>query len=99
MSKFGKGLVNDIKEEHAFLEEQDRLKEKYHVKEKNVVVVEKTHLWKFTVKVIGNLIRYAATIIILILAGIGLFTLTYPEIRSPFLEILGYTIEQIISFF
>lgn len=99
MSKFGKGLVSDIKEEKAYQEEQRGLKEKYKLENQDVVVVETSNAWEFTITMLIRLIRFSASVIILILAIIGLYTLAYPEIRKPFLLILETTFKQITSFF
>ena len=86
-NKFGKGLVNDIKAERQKAEEQQKLRGKYNV-DQNYVVVEKSNTGKFLIKI-------AATITILLLAAIGLYTLLYPEIRQPFFEILKETHQQL----
>ena len=49
---------------------------------------------KFFVRVIGKVLRMVATISILILAVIGLFTLFYPEIRESFIGILSVILKQ-----
>ena len=56
---------------------------KYNLDE-DVVVVEKSNAYKFTVTVLINVIKTLATIIILILAAIGLITLIYPTTKKPF---------------
>ncbi len=97
MPKFQKKLVGDIREEHAFQQQQQELKEKYDI-EKDVVVVEKTNAWKFTITMIVRLIKLLATMAILCLAVVGLYTLIYPEIREVFLKYFEATIHQINKF-
>ena len=93
-NKFGKGLVNDIKAERQKAEEQQKLRGKYNV-DQNYVVVEKSNTGKFILNLFIRLIKIAATITILLLAAIGLYTLLYPEIRQPFFEILKETHQQL----
>ena len=92
-NKFGKGLVNDIKAERQKAEEQQKLRGKYNV-DQNYVVVEKSNTGKFIINLFIRLIKIA-TIPILLLAAIGLYTLLYPEIRQPFFEILKETHQQL----
>lgn len=97
MSRFKKGLVEEVKKEKAFEADQTRLKDKYNIKE-DVVVVEKNNVYKFTVKVVIGTIKTIATITLLVLATIGLLTLVYPETRNVFLEVLQQLYKQFISF-
>lgn len=60
----------------------------------DIVVVEKDNMIKFMVHMVGSLIRVVATICLLILATIGLFTLMYPEIRIVFKEVITAIIQQ-----
>jgi hypothetical protein len=94
-SKFGKGLVNDIKEERQKEEEQQKLREKYDIGQ-NYVVVETSNTGKFVINLFIRLIKATATVIILILAVIGLYALIYPEIRQPFFEVLKETYQQLL---
>ena len=48
--KYKKGLVNEVKADIAYEKEQEKLKEKYNLDE-DVVVVEKSNAYKFTVTV------------------------------------------------
>lgn len=99
MSRIKKSLVSQIKEKQEFDKQQNELKRKHGIEEKNVIVVEKSNMTKFLIRTIGNLIRISATIIILILASVGLTTLLYPHIRNEFLTILYQIMNQMISFF
>lgn len=94
MGKYKKELVSKIVEEKKFFEEQEKLKEKHGIADEDVVIVEKDNMIKFFVRVIGKVLRMVATISILILAVIGLFTLFYPEIREPFIGILSVILKQ-----
>lgn len=82
-------LVLDIKREQEDAEEQKQLKEKYDIRNPDVVVVEKSNMVKFTVRTFSAVLRTASTIILLVLAAVGLFTLIYPDIRAAFLNEIG----------
>lgn len=92
-NKFKKGLVADIKNELKEAVKQDELKEKYHVQEKNqkVVVVEKRYLFISFGKTILSILIY-------LLACIGLLTLIYPELRTEFGTVLLGIWEQLKYF-
>lgn len=55
--KYKKGLVNEVKADIAYEKEQEKLKEKYNLDE-DVVVVEKSNAYKFTVTVLINVIKH-----------------------------------------
>ncbi len=99
MSRIKRSLVSQIKEQQEFEKQQKELKRKHRIDEKNVIVVEKSNMTKFLIRTIGNVVRISATILILILASIGLTTLLYPQIRNELLIILHQIIEQLVSFF
>lgn len=88
MAKFKKGFVTGVKKERAYEEKQDSLHEKHHITDKKIVVVEKDNMTKFTIRSIAKLVRLAATIVLCILAAIGLLTLIYPELRSGLLLVI-----------
>lgn len=89
-----RGLMKKYKEDTAFEETQKELKEKHHIEDKNVVVVEKNNMAKFSIKTLGTLIRLFATIIILALAAVGLTALLYPESREALLSIFQLAADQ-----
>ncbi len=68
---------------------QQHLKEKHNIQDDNVVVVEKTHIFKW----IALLLRVIFTIALLTMAAVGIFTLLYPELRTIFL----YTLTEIFN--
>ena len=82
MSRFN--LSERIKKENAKEKEQIRLKKKHQIDQENVVVVEKSNTYKFTIKTIIAFIKLIATVTLLILAVIGLTTLVYPTLRQEF---------------
>ena len=82
MSRFN--LSERIKKENAKEKEQIRLKKKHQIDQENVVVVEKSNTYKFTIKTIISFIKLIATVTLLILAVIGLTTLVYPTLIQEF---------------
>lgn len=64
--------------------EQQQLKNKHNIHDKDVVVVEKNHFFKW----LAILFRIIFTIVLFIMAAIGVFTLLYPELRNIFLNAL-----------
>lgn len=64
--------------------EQQQLKDKHNIRDENIVVVEKTHIFRW----IAILIRIIFTIALFTMATIGIFTLLYPELRNLFLDTL-----------
>lgn len=71
--------------------EQQHLKDKHNIQDKNVVVVEKTHIFKW----FALLIRIIFSIALFIMAAIGTFTLLYPELRTAFINILTEILNSI----
>ncbi len=94
MPKIITGLEKEKQEKEVFENEQLQLHRKHNIKDNNVVVVEKTNMTKFTVKMAIRFIKLIATISLLILAVIGLTTLIYPETREAFTGIFRQTVEQ-----
>ena len=99
MSRIKRSLVSQIKEQQEFEKQQNELKRKHKIEEKNIIVVEKSNMTKFLIRTIGNIVRISATILILVFASIGLTTLLYPQIRNELLIILRQIINQLVSFF
>lgn len=93
--KFKRGLVSEIKERQEKKLQQDRLHQKYHMDEENILIVEKNNSFKFTVKMISSFIRLVAIISILVLAAIGLAAIFYPEPRHELYQVLQDIIHQL----
>lgn len=87
MGRYSKAnvLQSKIDEEN----EQKRLKEKHSIEDKNIIVVEKNNIFKFTVKTVILLIKAITGIALLCLAAIGIFTLLYSDLRQVFISILS----------
>lgn len=96
MSRFN--LSERIKKENAKEKEQIRLKKKHQINQENVVVVEKSNTYKFTIKTIIAFIKLIATVTLLILAVIGLTTLVYPTLRQEFLTTFLDVFDQFKNF-
>ena len=71
MTKFKKTFVPDIQAKIDFEKEQEELKQKHNL-ETDKVVVEKSNMVKFTVNTVKEIIRTLASILVFILAAIGL---------------------------
>ena len=88
MSKYKKGIVEDIKKEQIFEESQQQLKDKYKMTGEKVVIVEKNNFLKYLVKYNVSFVKLVVTIAILILATLGVLTLVYPNSRHELLLVL-----------
>lgn len=96
MKKFKQGIVSEVKRQKAETIKQKSLQDKYHVK-KDVMIVEKSNMAKFTINLLGSLIRLGCTIAILVLAAIGLTVLLYPNIRAEFLLVIRDVYSSLIT--
>lgn len=94
MSKFKKKLVETARKEREEQQKQELLRKKYHIEE-NVKVVEQDNIYTFTVRLMISLVRTIATIILVILAAIGLLALVYPQPRSDLLTLLNQVSDQL----
>ena len=85
-AKFKKKLVNHIRTEKQEIQEQTKLKDKYHVTDKDVIVVEKTGLVKFLIRTLTGGIKVLATAVFFLLSIIGLAALIYPGARQELIR-------------
>lgn len=67
-------------------QEQDALREKYGLTDENVVVKETSNTGKFLIKTMTNILKTLASVLVLVLASIGIITLIYPESRNLLFE-------------
>lgn len=94
--KYKINLKQKVLSERSFQERQEGLKAKYDIDpDKEVVVVEKSNTFKFTVKTVAVIFRLCATIILLILAFVGLVAIVYPAPREQLQLILQMALEQL----
>ena len=96
--KYKKGLMEQIRAEEEFRAEQEEIKKKHNIEDENVVVVEKSNILKFIVRILLMLIRFVATAIILVLAALGAVAIIYPEPRAELLYIIDSIVNQVIGF-
>lgn len=61
--------------------EQEELRNKYGIEE-NVVVKETSNMGKFMIKTTAIAFRVIATILVAILAAVGIIALVYPNLRA-----------------
>lgn len=87
-------LQAGVEEEAVQEKQQEKLKRKFGIKGKNVVVVERNNTFKFAVKTVQGLIRLAATIIVLSLAFVGIVALFYEAPRQELSIIFQQVLEQ-----
>lgn len=98
-NKFKTSLVSQVKAQEATEQEQKVLHEKHNIEDENVIVVEKSNMTKFLISTVGGVIRTFATVVLLILAVIGLAAIIYPEPRADMIDILFDLIKQIKHLF
>ena len=87
MGKYAKA-TRKIKEEQAFEKEQLALKKKYDMENENVIIKEKSSVLKFLITTGGRIIRIAASIVLYVLAALGLLSLIYPSTRAALTDTL-----------
>ena len=92
--EFNQDLQVGAEEELQEEKKQRKLKEKFGIKGKNVVV-ERTNMVKFMIRTMAAIIRLVATILLIGLAFIGILALVYEEPRKELVEILWNALEQI----
>lgn len=93
--KFNSALQAGADEEKAAEKKQDKLKKKFGISGKNVIVVERTNTFKFVIKIIGVLLRFIASVVIIALAFVGLAALFYDGPRHELLIILNVVLREI----
>lgn len=86
MGKFKPTLVTVAKQKEEDQREQLRLRKKYNIPE-NIHVVEKNNFLKLLLKCFRNVVKLVSTIIIVLLAFMGLTSIVYPNVRSELLKI------------
>ena len=92
-NKFKKGFVSEYKNKKQQEAQENRIKQKHHITDENVVVVEKSNTLKFIIRVLVLFLKTAAWIILIILAAVGILCLIYPETITELFRILAEIIE------
>jgi len=91
-------LMKKVKADKAFQEDQVALKKKHKIKNKNVVVVEKSSNLKFLIYTLRGIIIAALLIVILVLMFIAITALCYPEPKYGLLTVYLQGIEELRSY-
>lgn len=87
--KFKKGFISEYEERIAEKKRQEELRKRYNIEKENVVVVEKNNVIKTIALLTGRLVRITASVLIAILAGIGLIAIFYETPRNEILRMLS----------
>ena len=98
MAKYKKKLVQDVREKKEFEQAQQQLKEKSQVQDKDTIIIEKDHFFKFTIRTVGSIIRVVAGILCCVLAAIGTAALIYPAPREELLQIGSRILEELLIY-
>lgn len=97
--KYKPNLKKKVREERAFQEKQNTLKEKYDIaQDTEVVVVEKSNVLKFLIRTLGAIIRLAAIITLITLAFVGVVALVYPQPRAALFEVMGTAVWELKNY-
>ena len=88
-NKFKKGFVAEYKNKKQQEAQENRIKQKHHITDENVVVVEKSNTLKFIIRILVLFLKTAAWIILIVLAAVGILCLVYPETRWALFDILS----------
>lgn len=99
MAKFNNVLVKKVKEDLAYEEDQRYLKKKHKIKNKNVVVVEKSSNLKFLIYTLRGIIIAALLLIIAVLLFVAITALCYPEPRHGLQTVYIKGIEELMVYF
>lgn len=99
MPKIKNGLIRKRKEELRAETEQESLREKHHIADRNVMIVEKGSVVRSVAYIAGSVVRYCALILLVLLAVIGILAIIYPEPREALWKILLNAIDTIRNCF
>ena len=88
-NKFKKGFVAEYKRTKQQKVNENRIKQKHHITDENIVVVEKSNTLKFLIRITVLLLKTAAWILLIILAAVGILCLVYPETRRALFDIVS----------
>ena len=99
MPKIKNGLIRKRKEELRAETEQESLREKHHIADRNVMIVENGSVVRSVAYIAGSVVRYCALILLVLLAVIGILAIIYPEPREALWKILLNAIDTIRNCF
>ena len=86
-NKFKKGFVSEYKNKKQQEAQENRIKQKHHITDENVV--EKSNTLKFIIRILVLFLKTAAWITLIILAAVGILCFVYPETRWALFDILS----------
>jgi hypothetical protein len=92
-------LMKKVKADKAHQEEQEELRKRHKIKNKNVVVVEKSSNLKFLIYTLRGIIIAALLITIAVLLFIAITALFYPEPKHGLQIVYLRGIEELRSYF
>lgn len=93
MSKYQKAAQR-IKEDARFRQQQEKLHAKYEEPE-DVIIKETSNMAKFTVKTLGTILRMVATVVVMILAAVGIMSLVYGNVRYELMLVMDSIFTQL----
>ena len=76
----------------------DRIKKQYGLDDKKVVVVERSNMAKFCIRLVIRLVQITIGVVIFLLSAIGLIALLYPATRNILIEEWISVFHQILEF-
>lgn len=94
-NKFKSVLAHKAKEDLAYEKDQREKRKELDIEDENVIIVEKSNNYKFTVNSIKALFKLICRVIIIILTIIGLIALVYPAPRSSLFMIINEALGQL----
>ena len=77
----------------------ERIKRQYGLDDKKVIVVERSNMAKFCIRLVIRLFRVTIGIVIFLLSAIGFIALLYPTTRNVLIEEWISVFHQILEFF
>lgn len=90
-----KKFIEAYEEDEAFHKKQNHLHKKHMIEDENIVVVEKNNIIKFSITSMVGLLRFTASVVLVILASIGLLCIIFEETRLPLINLLNDIVTQI----
>ena len=87
-NKYKNAFVSAYNAKQQEAEKQIKLKHKHQINDENVLVIEKSNAWKFTVQILLLLVKTVAWIILVTLAAVGVLSLIYPPTRQEIFNLL-----------
>lgn len=94
----GKQLIKKFKAVEEEKHEQEELKAKHNI-EADVYVVEKNNTFKFLLRGTFTLLRIASSVVLIILAAVGILSLIYPETRRELIIVVTDIFNNLMSMF